>query len=231
MILNSRTQSWQYRNCRYSNDLFLYISYHLWHRNVLNGLHHEDWYRINVYGDLFDLIFVGQSGYETKRMDFIFSHTDGFSDAFYCEDKPNNNDLKDQKKTKNVREQSLKYWSSLLPYPECISYIAAITCQFQKLNMHVTGKINISKADKKGASVAEYLAIVISLVRMAIGNFEIINIITNIKKEDDLAFLSSLSTQNPCFRDDSYDSSNSSASHDSSSASYWESKEKKTTYI
>ena len=43
------------------------------------------------------------------RINFIFSHTDGLSDAFYCEDKPNNNDLKDQKRTKNIREQSLKY--------------------------------------------------------------------------------------------------------------------------
>ncbi|CAO3657374.1 unnamed protein product [Mucor hiemalis] len=122
------------------------ISSHLWHRNILNGVHHEDWYRVNVDGDLFDLIFVNQSGYETKRaecrsliikslkklgaldddtknveMDFIFSHTVGLSDAFYCEDKPNNNDLKDQKKTKNIREKSLKYWSILLPYPECVS--------------------------------------------------------------------------------------------------------------
>ncbi|KAI7897863.1 uncharacterized protein BX663DRAFT_526707 [Cokeromyces recurvatus] len=174
---------------------------HLWHRNILNGSHHEDWYRVNVYGDLFDLIFIGQSGYETKRaechsliikslkkmgvlnndtknvrMDFIFSHTDGLSDAFYCEDKPNNNDLKDQKKTKNVREQSLKYWTSLLPYPECISYITAISCQFRKLTMHVTGskliggilihsffkEVNIPSVDKKGASIAEYLATVLS---------------------------------------------------------------------
>jgi hypothetical protein len=64
-----------------------------------------------------------------------------------------------------------------------------------------------------------------------IRNFEIINIITNIKKEDDLAFLSPLPTQNPCFREDSSDSSDSSdscdSSNSSSSASCWESKEKK----
>lgn len=52
---------------------------------------------------------------ENVRMDFIFSHTDGLSDSFYCEDKPNNNDLKDQRKTQNVRDQSLKYWSFFYP--------------------------------------------------------------------------------------------------------------------
>jgi hypothetical protein len=58
---------------------------------------------------------------------------------------------------------------------------------------------------------------------MAIRNFEIINIIINIKKEDDLAFLSPSSTQNPCFREGSSDSSDSS----SSSTSCREPKEKK----
>lgn len=41
------------------------------------------------------------------KMDFIFSHTNGLNDTFYCEDKPNNSNLNDQKKTKNVKEQSL----------------------------------------------------------------------------------------------------------------------------
>ncbi|KAI7899437.1 uncharacterized protein BX663DRAFT_554847, partial [Cokeromyces recurvatus] len=40
---------------------------YLWHHNILKGDHNEDWYRVNVYGDLFDLIFCGQTGYETKR--------------------------------------------------------------------------------------------------------------------------------------------------------------------
>ncbi|RCH89743.1 hypothetical protein CU097_010691 [Rhizopus azygosporus] len=41
--------------------------YNLWHRSVLTGDHNEDWYKVNVYGDLFDFIFNGQVGYETKR--------------------------------------------------------------------------------------------------------------------------------------------------------------------
>ncbi|RCH84756.1 hypothetical protein CU098_007606 [Rhizopus stolonifer] len=41
----------------------------LWHCGVLTGDHNEDWYRVNVYGDLFDFIFNGQVGYETKRYD------------------------------------------------------------------------------------------------------------------------------------------------------------------
>ena len=38
---------------------------------------------------------------------YIFTHTNGLNDIFYCEDKPNNNKLNDQKKTKIVREQPL----------------------------------------------------------------------------------------------------------------------------
>ncbi|KAG2201205.1 hypothetical protein INT47_013016 [Mucor saturninus] len=94
----------------------------LWHRNVLNVPHNEDWYRVNVYGDLFDFIFNGQAGYETRRsefhssivkslqkmgildantkdvrLDLIFTNSSGLNDAFYCEDKPYKRALKDNK--------------------------------------------------------------------------------------------------------------------------------------
>ncbi|CEG80040.1 hypothetical protein RMATCC62417_14427 [Rhizopus microsporus] len=38
----------------------------LWHRNILKGDHNEGCYRVMAYGDLFDFIFCGQTGYETK---------------------------------------------------------------------------------------------------------------------------------------------------------------------
>ncbi|KAI7891239.1 uncharacterized protein EV154DRAFT_509105 [Mucor mucedo] len=36
--------------------------YHILFSDVLKSEHHEDWYRINVYGDLFDFIFSVESG-------------------------------------------------------------------------------------------------------------------------------------------------------------------------
>ncbi|CAO3657373.1 unnamed protein product [Mucor hiemalis] len=90
-------------------------------------------------------------------------------------------------------------------------------------------EVDIPSCENKGASVAEYVATVISLVRMVI-----INIIINIKKEDDLAFLSLLTIQNTCFCEDSSVSSVSSVSSESGESSTssspafsWELQEKK----
>ncbi|CAO3663906.1 unnamed protein product [Rhizopus stolonifer] len=237
----------------------------LWHRNILEGDHNEDWYRVMAYGDLFDFIFCGQTGYETKRaechslivkslkamgllntdtknvrLDFIFSHNGGFDDAFYCEDKPNKNTFRGAKKTKNLRVQALAYWISFLPYEECIKYITAITCQFNKLKLQITctkiiagvtlhsvlKEAKIPNTDQGGASVAEYLATVISLVRIVIQNFEIIKLIIDIAKEDDLVFLSSTLTPNTIYREDSPLSS-SSSSISSLSSQNWEAEERK----
>ncbi|KAI7897856.1 uncharacterized protein BX663DRAFT_520932 [Cokeromyces recurvatus] len=112
------------------------------------------------------------------RLDFIFSHNGGLNDAFYCEDKPNSNTSQDREKTKNLREQALTFWMSLLPYEECIKYITAVTCQFNKLKLQIIGTkliagvilhsvlkvVRIPNTDQEGTSVAEYLAAVISLV-------------------------------------------------------------------
>ncbi|GAN08225.1 hypothetical protein MAM1_0194c07732 [Mucor ambiguus] len=179
----------------------------LWYRNILNGHHNEDWYRVNVYGDLFDFIFNGQAGYETRRsechssivkslrkmglldantknvrLDFIFTNSSGLNDAFYCEDKPYERASRDIKKTRHLREQALNYWVSLLPYNECIEHITAVTCQFNKLTLQIAAtkfiagvtissvlkEVRIPNNDQEGASVADYLATVISLVVCAL---------------------------------------------------------------
>lgn len=112
------------------------------------------------------------------KLDFIFMHNGGLDDALYCEDKPNDNASKDNEKTRRLREQALNYWVSLLPYDECIEYITAVTCQFNKLKLQITAtklitdatihlsvkEVRIPNSDKEGASVAVYLATVISLV-------------------------------------------------------------------
>ncbi|ORE13986.1 hypothetical protein BCV71DRAFT_276999 [Rhizopus microsporus] len=238
----------------------------LWHRGVLTGDHNEDWYRVNVYGDLFDFIFNGQVGYETKRrsechslivkslrkmgfidaetknirLDFIFTNNGGLNDAFYCEDKPNERALKDSEKTRRLREQALNYWVSLLPYDECIEHITVVTCQFNKLKLQITAtkfiagatvhsalkEVRIPNNNQEGASVAEYLATIISLVRMIIRNFEIIKLMTDIAKEDNLVFLSSSLTPDMCYREDTPYSSQSSSSS-SASSQEWLAQERK----
>ncbi|KAI8646640.1 hypothetical protein BD408DRAFT_440016 [Parasitella parasitica] len=112
------------------------------------------------------------------RLDFIFTNSSGLNDAFYCEDKPNERASKDIKKTRYLREQALNYWVSLLPYNECIEHITAVTCQFNKLTLQIAAtkfiagvtvssvlrEVRIPNNDQEGASVADYLATVISLV-------------------------------------------------------------------
>ncbi|KAI9025241.1 hypothetical protein CLU79DRAFT_81124 [Phycomyces nitens] len=98
---------------------------------------------------------------------------------------------KDTKKTRHLREQALNYWESLLPYSECIEHITAVTCQFNKLMPQIAATkfiagVTVSSVlkeiripnnnDQEGTSIADYLATVISLVRMIIRNFEIIKL-------------------------------------------------------
>ncbi|KAG2212348.1 hypothetical protein INT47_001708 [Mucor saturninus] len=122
---------------------------------------HQDWYRTNVYGDLFDFGFSVKSGYETKqsechsqiikslrtmgvlppqqknvRLDFIFTHVAGLNVSFFCEDKPRfKTSARDNMKSKDLREKTLVYWSYLLPYEDCLTFITAVSCQFYKLNL------------------------------------------------------------------------------------------------
>ncbi|KAG1458222.1 hypothetical protein G6F56_006445 [Rhizopus delemar] len=116
------------------------------------------------------------------RLDFIFTNSSGLNDAFYCEDKPYERASKDNEKTRHLREQALNYWKSLLPYNECIEYITAVTCQFNKLTLQIAAtkfiagvtvssvlrEVRIPNNDQEGASVADYLATVISLVVYAL---------------------------------------------------------------
>lgn len=113
------------------------------------------------------------------KLDFIFFHTATSIDGLICEDKPTDNESKkDRKKIKDLREKALQYWRTLLPFPECITYLIAVSCQFSKLklNIEATKLINavvmhstlktvvIPSNEHDGASWAEYLSTVISLV-------------------------------------------------------------------
>jgi hypothetical protein len=45
----------------------------------------------------------------------------------------------DIEKADLVRSSSLKYWSTLLPYKECLYYIESTPCHFNKLTLRVYG--------------------------------------------------------------------------------------------
>ncbi|CAO3628429.1 unnamed protein product [Mucor hiemalis] len=117
----------------------------LYHGNLLNGDHNEDWYRVNVYGDVFDMFFNSQNGYKTKRSEchsqtmkalkanglvgthekdirlgFIFPNSTGIEDVSFCEDKSSVKiSHKDKNKADFSRESTLRHRSSLLLYEEC----------------------------------------------------------------------------------------------------------------
>ncbi|KAG1305472.1 hypothetical protein G6F64_008349 [Rhizopus arrhizus] len=135
----------------------------LYHGELLEGEHNEDWYRVNAYGDIFYLLFNSKHGYKTKRsechsqtikalkandlvdanekdirLDFIFTNSTGIQDVFFCEEKPTIKiSNKDKHKADRLRESALRYWSSLLPYEECTQHLCALSCHFNKLNLRI----------------------------------------------------------------------------------------------
>ncbi|KAI9262569.1 hypothetical protein EDC94DRAFT_496657, partial [Helicostylum pulchrum] len=134
------------------------------YRDLLTREHHEDWYRINVYGDLFDFIFISKTEYTTKhsechssiikslkelsvlpnptkniKLDFIFLPMNSeISDSFFCEDKSTEKEArKDRKKAKYLREKYLQYWVILLPYKAEIQRLTSISCKFNRLKLQI----------------------------------------------------------------------------------------------
>ncbi|KAI9265452.1 hypothetical protein EDC94DRAFT_658348 [Helicostylum pulchrum] len=167
--------------------------------------HLEDWYRTNVYGDLFDFIFSVKSGYESKR--FIFTHAAGLNDGLFCEDKSTTKkSIKDNKKAKNFK------------------YTTAISRQFNRLKLRIKPtkiisdvtlhtnlkEVDIPNNEQSVTSFAKYLSTIISLIRMVLLNSEIIKVMIDIAKEDDLIFLTA------CRISDKHFGENSSCYDDSS---------------
>jgi hypothetical protein len=70
------------------------------------------------------------------RLDFILetNSNDRFFEQLFCEDKPKEKQSEaNLEKSGLVRVLSLKYWSTLLPYPEYLQYIEATSCHFNEL--------------------------------------------------------------------------------------------------
>lgn len=129
--------------------------------------HNECWYRVNVYSEAFDLLFLSSNLFESKRaecesviiktlkelkqlpteqkncrLDFILesNSNDRLFELLFCEDKPKEKKSEnDIEKADLVRSSSLKYWLTLLPYKECSHYIESISCHFNKLTLRIYG--------------------------------------------------------------------------------------------
>ncbi|KAI9482742.1 MAG: hypothetical protein EXX96DRAFT_599514 [Benjaminiella poitrasii] len=223
-----------------------FIKCSLYHGELLEGEHNEDWYCVNVYGDIFDLLFNSKHGYKAKRsecysqtikalkandlvdvnekdlrLDFIFTNSTWIQDVFFCEDKPT---AKYRTKT-NIKLTILE--KALLPYKECIQHLCALSCHFNKLNLRI---MDIPLSDNSGAGIAEYLAAVISL-RMVIRNFEAIQLMIQTAQQDNMNFLAKSATSKICYREDSPASEDSNITNTGSASSSveldWEEEEKK----
>lgn len=63
-VMKLYVSDWKYLMFNWLIYLFRCL---LYHGELLEGEHNEDWYRVNVYGDVFDLLFNSKHGYKTKR--------------------------------------------------------------------------------------------------------------------------------------------------------------------
>ncbi|KAI8876093.1 hypothetical protein K501DRAFT_149663, partial [Backusella circina FSU 941] len=123
--------------------------------------HNEDWFRINVYGDLYDNIFSLQENWAIKRsechvlawkrikeledknikLDFILtsSSNNGLDEGFFTEDKSSDDKLtiKERRKSDFVRSKMLQYWGTVLPYTDCVDYLECCSSHFSGLNLRI----------------------------------------------------------------------------------------------
>lgn len=127
------------------------------------------------------------------RLDFILesSSNDRFFEQLFCEDKPKEKKSEsDIEKADLVRSSSLKYWSTLLPYKECLYYIESISCHFNKLTLRVYGTklidgrlIHFVKKETSipnngsGPQLADYITTVFSLFVSFANYLVLINIL------------------------------------------------------
>ncbi|KAG2203592.1 hypothetical protein INT47_011686 [Mucor saturninus] len=203
--------------------------------------HNECWYRVNVYSETFNLLFLSSNLFESKRAECESSPTltTGISSSCSvssifetlscpCE----KNMIRDASTVADlVRSSSLNYWLTLLPYKECSYYIESIFCHFNKLTlriygtklndgrlMHYVKKETINPNNGSGSQLADYITTILSLFRHVLINLKKITIMCEIALQDDLNYLKN-STSHNTFREDS---------PDSSATKVWETNERKT---
>lgn len=99
--------------------------------------------------------------------------------SLICEDKLTEaKSVKDITKIRKLREQSLSYWKTILPYPHAIEHLSSTSCRFSKLKLSITStkiigdtivhttvkETSIPVSEGSGGAIADYLSIIISLM-------------------------------------------------------------------
>ncbi|KAI8062775.1 uncharacterized protein B0P05DRAFT_599327 [Gilbertella persicaria] len=185
-----------------------------------------------VYDDLFDYIFASKEGYMTKRsechsriikslkglglikedepnvrLDFIFCNTSvtGTNDVLICEDKPTG-----KESTKDTKKPTEKN-----------QHFSLTSCCFNKLKLIITTtkiidntivhtilrEVSMSASEKSVRAIADFISVIISLMRTIVKNIDTIETILQVIHEDNLNFM----TPDDSFIHDS-DSDSSTAS-------------------
>ncbi|KAI9480254.1 MAG: hypothetical protein EXX96DRAFT_561728 [Benjaminiella poitrasii] len=145
----------------------------LWSANLLQIEHRENWFRGNVYADVFDAIFMFDGHiYEAKRAEChasvikalkrmkmldktekdvrvdLLCYVRKYGDIFSCEDKAadvrDDSVKEDVEKAIKLREKTLLYWRSILPIPSEITNIESISAQFFGLSLTIYGSRMLS---------------------------------------------------------------------------------------
>ncbi|ORY89506.1 hypothetical protein BCR43DRAFT_519378 [Syncephalastrum racemosum] len=133
---------------------------HLWDSGVLNLEHGEDWFRVNVYGPLWDAAFLDERGYvsvraenkpllqvgrklDTTRVDFIYRHPQSHRDVLFGEEKKDQSGVPaDLKKSDTLRSEHLYHWSTKVAqrYKDVASrHLESISVQWAGLQASVYG--------------------------------------------------------------------------------------------
>lgn len=115
---------------------------------VLNNLkkpaHNEDWFRINVYNNLYDNLFNLHENWFIKRSGCHslarkpFGSNNGLDRISFTEDKSSNDLIKkEQRKRDFVRVKMLNYWATVLTYKKCLNYLEYCSSHFNGLKLQI----------------------------------------------------------------------------------------------
>ncbi|CEP17553.1 hypothetical protein [Parasitella parasitica] len=156
----------------------LAASFEIWSTNsLLNKKHGEDWYRMHVYSNLLDKVFLDDNEFETKRsecvsqvmkvlketekdvklqkLDFILRDLNTDNDIVTVEEKPSLKGVKaDIKKGQSLKKHALYLWSKKVGSDVLMEQLEAISCQWQGTKFTIYGSRLLSSGEiftyKKG---------------------------------------------------------------------------------
>ncbi|KAG1055513.1 hypothetical protein G6F43_002532 [Rhizopus delemar] len=143
--------------------LALSIIVELWSSNSLLTEHNESWYRVHIYGPIFDNAFIYDEDFVTKRadcisnitkefvdilnqrVDFILRNLNDDTDYLSAEEKPGLKGVKkDITKGKVLQQAMLLKWVKHVGNSN-VTHLEAITCQWQGVKLTIFGTRYLSQ--------------------------------------------------------------------------------------